>query len=515
MMLRIVTAAAVLSIHLVGCTEPEHLKEGTIRQSVVSDCPFSQPTVPIDPSREMLIRSRAVVDDPCRTTWNTDCPAETRGKWTFGRLMTVMSGATDETSVVARQFVGRWLNFWLHDQTIPEDNVPVRARGNIRAALLDRWLADSHCPIGTDPAICPLDLKAAPFRLLAIVNRIDMAGGLDTATGGPSPGELRFVFGAYNKTSPSLDPVLATVILEYRFPSTYTSLQWATLLHGLSAVDLPASPATGTDTTLFASQLQLITNLVVEPNAQAGNPSNGSTIAHVRTSEIAFDPTPDPDAQWEFRQFGLSCACILCQLIQTPVSQTPPTRANPTPDIPINSVSDFIVAHQVEILALRHIVPTSMLGGSSLSPSPDSTDPVIWAAAPNPLPVPDPMALSPSDYDAALRFRALVRHNFAISTCNGCHGIETNNTNQLFHIAPRGATTTSTLSSFVGLLSPLQSDDGHQATNSVAVTDPASTFDGLGSPIEFLYNEPWRRSCEIRRILDGGTVAFTAATGHN
>ena len=178
-MLRIVTAAAVLSIHLVGCTEPEHLKEGMIRQSVVSDCPFSQPTVPIDPSREMLIRSRAVVDDPCRTTWNTDCPAETRGKWTFGRLMTVMSGATDETSVVARQFVGRWLNFWLHDQTIPEDNVPVRARGNIRAALLDRWLADSHCPIGTDPAICPLDLKAAPFRLLAIVNRIDMAGGLD------------------------------------------------------------------------------------------------------------------------------------------------------------------------------------------------------------------------------------------------------------------------------------------------------------------------------------------------
>ncbi len=513
MTLRIATAAAVLSASLAGCPEPEHVQEGTTRQSLVSDCPFSQPTVAIDPAREMIIRSRAVVDDPCRTTWNTACPAGTRAKWTFGRLMTVMAGTTDETSVVARQFVGRWLNFWLHDQTVNGERIPVLARSNIRAALLNRWLIDSHCPVGTDPAVCPLDLKAAPFRLLAIVNRVDMAGGLDTATGGLSPGELRFVFGAFDKTSPTLDPVLATVILEYRFPTNQAPLQWATSFHNLSAIDLPTTPPSDTGTTLFASQLQAITDLVVEPNAQPGNPSNGSTLNHVRTSEIAFDPTPLPGAQWEFRQFELSCTCVLCQLIQTPVSQTPSTSANPTPDIPVTSVSDFIVAHQIEISTLRHIVPMSLLGGSSLSP--ESTGPVIWAADPNPLPVPDPEALAPPDYNAALQFRALVRHNFAFSTCNGCHYIETNNQNQQFHIAPRSSTTTSDLSSFLGLTSPLQSDDGHQARNSLTVADPANTFDASGSPIEFLYNEPWRRSCEIRRILDGGAIAFTAAAGHN
>ena len=513
MTLRILITVAVLCAYLAACTEPEHVGAGAIRQSLVQNCPFSQPRLAIDPAREMILQSRAVVDDPCRTTWNIGCPAATRAKWTFGRLMTVMSGTTDETSVVARQFVGRWLNFWLHDQTITEDNIPVLARGNIRTALLNQWLTDSHCPVGTDPAICPLDLRAAPFRLLAIVNRIDMAGSVDNSTGGPSPGELRFVFGAFNKASPSLAPVLATAILEYRFPNTQTALEWATLFHSLSAVDLPSTPPTGTDTTPFASQLQAITDLVVEPNAQPGNPSNGSTIHLVRTNEIAFDPTPSPGAQWEFRQFGLACACTLCQLSQVPVSQTPSTSANPTRDNPIASVSDFLVAHQVEISTWRHIVPTSILGGSSLSPgSPDS---VIWAADPNPLPVPDPAVLGPSDYDTALKFNALVRHNFAFATCNGCHDIETNNQNQLFHIAPRDSTATSSLSGFLGLASALQSTDGQQASNSLTVTDPANTFDASGSAIEFLYNEPWRRSCEIRRILDGGTVAFTTAIGHN
>ena len=473
MAFRIVIVVAVLSGHLVGCSEPEHVDPEPILQSFVTDCPFSQPAVAIDPAREMIIRSRAVVDDPCRTTWNPACPANTRARWTFGRLMTVMSGTTDETSVVARQFVGRWLNFWLHDQTVTGDDAPVLARGNIRAALLNRWLTDSHCPIGTDPAVCPLDLQAAPFRLLAVVNRIDMAGGLDTATGAPSPGELRFVFGAFNKASPNLEPVLATVILEYRFPTTQTPLQWAILFHNLSAIDLPAAPLAGTGTTHFANQLQVITDLVVEPNAQPGNPSNGSTIGHVRTSEIAFDPAPGPGAQWEFRQFDLLCACLLCQLLQVPVSQTPPTSANPTPDNPVTPVSDFIVAHQVEISTLHHIIPASMLGGSSLSPG--VTDPVL----------------------------------------NGCHAAETNNMNQLFHIAPRGATTTSSVSSFLGLASPLQSDDGRHALNSFTFPDPANTFEPSGTSVDFLYNEPWRRSCEIRRILDGGTVPFTTATGHN
>ena len=476
-----------LATYLTGCGGLAPPELGESRQNLVTSCPFPPTSIAVD--NEMIIRTRAVVDDPCRTTWNTSCPASSRAKWTFGRLMTVMSGATDETSPVARQFVGNWLNFWLGTQLVGEDPNPVAARGAIRTVLLDPWLTASGCAVGSDPASCStLDLTKAPFRLLAIVNRIDMAG-FDFYAGTGATGELRFAFGAFNSTT--LAALKATVILEYRFPKTKFSSQWASMFHNLSSLALPASPPTGTGTTAFADQLQAITNLVVEPNAQPGGPNNGSSIGQIRTNENAFDTKTGFSKEWEFRQFALPCGSGSCQLVQVPVSQTPPTSALATP----GAVNAFLVEKQDDIAKSTHVVPTSLLGGSSLSLAGNSA--VLWGY-PNPVMTPDP------------EHNALVRHNFGFGTCNGCHYLETANQNQQFHIAPRGPTAVSQLSNFLGFAGSLSSSDGILPDMFIEVSDPDPD-----TGILFPYNEPWRRACEIRRVLQGVTTPFTTPTGHS
>lgn len=90
----------------------------------------------------------------------------------------------------------------------------------------------------------------------------------------------------------------------------------------------------------------------------------------------------------------------------------------------------------------------------------------------------------------------LIRHNFAIATCNGCHYQETNNVGQSFHIKPRDAGIRADLSPFEST----QTDSGNNTSPTYyqLVPDPAD------SSHSFLYNEPWRRKGEIRRVLMGG-----------
>src|SRR4051812_3574225 len=195
---------------LAGCTEEQLPITTTVTQGVVSPCPFNgTPYNSIDPEKEMIVRFRQVVEDPCRTTWSTNgCADAIRSKWTFGHLMAVMSGATGATPEAlaaapgARLFVANWLRNWLTVQTIGSDPTQVQPRAKIKDFLLKQWFTASNCPLTTalDPVTdCPtLDLTAAPFRLEAIVNRIDMSG-FDYTTGGAGTGELRFVFGLYDR----------------------------------------------------------------------------------------------------------------------------------------------------------------------------------------------------------------------------------------------------------------------------------------------------------------------------
>jgi hypothetical protein len=494
-----IATSAVLVAYLSGCVAPEHLGESATHQSVITDCSSLPQTSPIDPAKELIIEDLSVVEDPCRTVWaNPACDSAILGKWTFGRLMTAMSGATDINSPTARSFVNQWLQSWLTNQDVGIDTVATRPL--IGPVLLFRWLAASGCAspaqtvrvasqwLNALQACTTLNLQAAPFRLSAIVNRIDL-DGRDYSGQNGAPGELRFVFGAINTANQQ--PVNAAMILEYRFPDTLPPFLWAILFHQLSSADF--GPA-------FASQLQSLTDMVVETGAQPGGPNGGSSIGQVRTNENAFDVAQ----QWEFRQFGLSCTVGPCSLAQVPVSQTPSTGINNT-----QLLTNFLVSNKDAIRTSHHVVPPSILGGSSLSFN--QVRAVIWNTA-------DDgngghTLVDPSDPD----FSYNVRHNFAFSTCNGCHYLETLNQNQNFHVAPRAAGRKAQLSSFLGTsLAPDPANPGYPS-NSLEVPDPnPDSFDiANGTPYYFQYNEIWRRSCEIRRVLAGIPSPFTTPTGHN
>ncbi|HEX3761838.1 MAG TPA: PPC domain-containing protein [Kofleriaceae bacterium] len=499
---------------------------------MVASCPYpAAPSISFD--KELMVRLREVVEDPCRTTWNQSCTPDIRGRWTFGYLMAAMSGATVPAgsapdallaTSTAQLFVGNWLKYWLSDQTVGADPNLVLKRNNIRTQLLNRWFQDSGCTVTTttDPTVCHLNLQAAPFRLLAVVNRIDMAG-FDYATGGNTSGELRFVFAAYDRGTATVqspittieagNPRQAEVILEYRYPTNQTAQQWATRFHNLSNLSLSdvrpmLPPPSGA--TAFGVALQAITEDVVKPGAQSGAP-NGSAIGQIRSLESAFDSVGGPSAPWEFRQVQLSPTCTsgACQLLEVQLPQTPPTTANPSNATAVNpptaltpteqAVSNYIVANQADISTSHQILPAAMLAGSLVFRPSDLAN--LWAA-------PSPVTTGSDDWNA------LIRHNFAFATCNGCHYFETANEGGAFHVKPRLTGATSDLSNF--LKSPMTSSDNGVNPDDGAyllVSDPqGSSTDGYQA--YFQYNEPWRRSCEIRRILTGDPNAFTTATGH-
>jgi hypothetical protein len=452
-----------------------------------------------------------VVDDPCRTAWNgTGCASGTLGVWTFGQLMATMSGNSDVTSSTARNFVSQWLQFWLSPQTKVNPDRPqtIAARPLIGGVLLWRWLTASGCTAPTLPAqtttnpdtwltalqTCPpLDLKVAPFRLLAISNRIDLDGRDYNGNNG-APGELRFAFGNFNTANPAQVSGNAEVILEYHFPNSFPPFWWAFMFHNLSRITIAFGPS-------FSSELQSLTDLVVGPNAQPGGPNNGSSIGQIRTDENAFDA----GRQWEFRQFALALPCTSgsCLLAQVPVSQTPPTIDNNTP-----ALTTFLTDNQAAISTSSHVVPPSMLGGASLSPQlPNST---VWNTTGD----------STNGYTLVnpldRRFSFYVRHFFAFSTCIGCHYRETDNSaTLLFHINPRVPNVQSQLSNFLNMTA--LTDPATDPNNKQQVPDPNDeSYDPFNEPTLYSdYNEIWRRACEIRRVFAGIQTPFTTATGHH
>src|SRR5262249_22667447 len=155
----------------------------------------------------------------------------------FGLLMTAMAGTNDP-----EPFVHTWLQEWEAARTVNGFTVPPRP---IHDRVLDPWLNASG---GSS-----LDLTHAPFRLLAIVNRIDLR---DLSRG--SAGEGRFVFGVLDPATQT--PLQFTVILEYNLPATTVEdvVRWATDFHNLSNFPLGSAQ--------YNAALQAITDRFAGPN---------------------------------------------------------------------------------------------------------------------------------------------------------------------------------------------------------------------------------------------------------
>ncbi len=373
------------------------------------------PTTPgctVDPARELFIRDLSVVNDCYRTTWTGTCakPAlpATRGAWTFGRLMEGLAGTTDPALLSA--FTLNWLNHWNIDQTINSDPVPKRP--NVQSFVITPWLTASG---GSQ-----LDMKKAPFRLLAIVARLDLRQNSGYTGGGTTAGEGRFVFNLLDSAG---NTTQFLAILEYGLDArACTDVQnWANAWHALGSIAFGPS---------YNAALQQITDQFSRIGASPNKP-NGSALNQARTNDF-FLLQP-----WELREFKLLANADVVPpvpLVEVTVAQTPANSRQHT-----QHLANYINQETPAILAGQHVIPLSFQnlpfrGGASQH----SLD-FKWDG-PQP---PNCGAINTPE----------ARHIVSRDTCNGCHGGETSTVFK--HVEPRQPNQVSTLSAFLTGSGPL------------------------------------------------------------
>jgi hypothetical protein len=355
----------------------------------------------VDPARELFITNVSVVDDCFRTTWFGPCPPPalpaTRGAWTFGKLAEGIFG-TNNAGILHNR-VMLWLNEWRFNKVVNGELVP--ARPAVQNLVINPWLAASG---GVQ-----LDMRRAPFRLLAIVSRLDLRQPA-TSSSAQTAGEGRFVF---NLLGPNGTPTEYLLILEYGLDADDCNevLTWANQWHNLGTI--PFSPA-------FNAALQAITDQFTLIGSSPGKP-NGSALNQARTNELFLA------APWELREFTLQPPGAPAPLLMSTVAQTPANTHQNTGLLAnyANVNTPAIVANNYTLPLMWGAVP--FRGGASTHFINFDWDGPPAACT---------SILNPN-----------ARHNLSLNTCNGCHGGETNTIFK--HVEPRAAGAPSVLSGFL------------------------------------------------------------------
>lgn len=354
--------------------------------------PPPAPPVPIDETRSLMVVHPDVVDNPNRTFDACTGAGTAGGPWSFGHLMRELSHGT---GMSPEDFAMQWLSSWILAQEANGWIVNEPGRGaQLQARVIDSWQRLSG-PV--------LDIDKFPARLLAIVNRPDLADKIGYGVAG-SAGEGRFVFGLLEKPAGAApcNNLPFTVIFEYGIKggSCFSVKAWHQRWKNLDAN--PIGSAT------YNAALELITRDFTDHGSNPGQIPNQSSLNQLRTNENALNPT------WQLREFKLQAATGLLDLVT--VKQTPDDSfRNGTLGTP--TVAAFIVAKEADILGNRHVVPDRFpgildrfMGAKSEVPFPPNT--VFWNA---------PGLTAPP-----LTNPAEARRKFSLATCNACHGGETN-----------------------------------------------------------------------------------------
>jgi len=415
-----------------------NLDQITRRKGVIFLPPFTM-TVPSDPSRSLMITDLGVVEDPTRTFNPCTGTGTAMGKWTFGHLMSEMANKA-QTGIDPSDFVRKWLENWMSTQTVNGDSVA--ARTQIENVIIKPWEAASGVAAGGK-----LDLAKAPFRLLAIVNRLDLRS--NGAYGGGTAGEARFVFCAMD---PQCNPLQFTVIFEYGVPISGCrkvrawAQKWADLTN--------FNPGTAN----YNDRLQAITDVFSSAGANPAKP-NGSALNQLRTDEIALA------GPWELREFTLKNPGSSF-LIEDTVKQNPIPGLNRHPII-----KDYVDTHQSSLLSDTDVVPLNFngqdfLGGHSLN----NQD--FW----------DSRSVSGTPAEI---MNAEARFRFSKNTCDGCHGAETNTGFTMVHPAPFGSQ-----AGLAGFLT------------GITVTDPATPLPPGPWPASRTFNDLARRQQDLDQLAN-------------
>lgn len=376
----------------------------------------------------IFLTDLSVVEDPTRT-WNfCTQTGNIDGAWTFKTLMKNLATqkpdqpASDQT---ISDFVKNWLNNWNSKKIINGDTVA--ARTLMRTKILDPWLNKSKTA-GNPQGF--LDMRFAPFKLTAIVNRFDLR---ERASGIPA-GEGRFIFCLINSDCTKAEDF--TLIFEYGInkPDVCDSLRsWATQWYNLKDFTL-GSPE-------YLSALQRITDQFTLCGTSPVR-TNQSSIDAVRTGEMTLansDATHPP--RWEFREFGLNPNSH--GLSERTISQAPADKYNvqiENADVIrmvkyVNENSAGIDADAYDVPAVYDSVPF-LAGKSTILDTPVGipTKPYHWDGVEN-------------NKSAAFINTTTTRHIFSRNICSGCHAGEV----QTFftHVDPVFFGTQATLSGFL------------------------------------------------------------------
>lgn len=253
-----------------------------------------------------------------------------------------------------------------------------------RSAMQDRVL--KSWPRSNDGK---LDLTRAPLRLLAIVHRLDL---IDAAN--DKAGEGRFVFGMLDAAG---NPMQFTVIFEYKLSAANPRdvRAWQDAVHALQALPFPSEA--------YNQALQELSDRF----------ATRDTLLDVRTNEIALA------SPWQLREFHLSPETG--KLEPATLAQTPDRSFTNTA-----TLARFIHQNEDAILAEMHVTPAQFEGA-----------PFAAASVFNNI----------DTWDAPGIDNPEARHEFALNTCNGCHGGETQTS--FLHVSPRAKGQVSTLSRFL------------------------------------------------------------------
>lgn len=349
---------------------------------------YPEPPAPLEPTfadldpelyPALIVIDANTIDGPLAANASADAPLGFRAQ------MEWLAGDREPIG-----FTRAWLEQWSSVTAVGPAEAPVVPRPAARSLLLDPWWASgaaaqpasaatSAAAYGGDaggasswPDALPR-WEAAPFRLIAIVNRVDLA--VDPCASG---GEIRYVFTAIDPSTRG--PLAMTAILEVPYPSTRPAAEWARAWAALGALP-PGSARTAA-----------LERLARDVHAEAD-----PLRARLLTSEIALASDTSPG--WEMREFHLqieapeSAPLEAAQLVlvQAPLERTP--RA----DVDAARLSEHVLTHADAIRGSGVQLPEDMRAGAAPLVSPDFS----WRV----------LGVSES-----------LRHAFSLQTCNGCHG---------------------------------------------------------------------------------------------
>jgi hypothetical protein len=438
-----------------------------------------------NPAKTEMITDLSVVADPTRTWDNVGAPTpfgaggvgNQNGPWTFNALITAMAN-TPLTGITPSDFILRVLESYEFPQTINNDVVPPVPA--VQSLIIQPWQAATAAEGGFPTGA--VDLSIAPFRLLAIANRVDLRanstyGGSTSNSCVPSElaGEARFVFGF---VSPDLETNATggtngteysneasnqmTVILEYAVPiDTCQGVQaWGAQWAALNNLALPSAA--------FNNALQAITDQFTKARANPAQMPNQSAIAQVRINEFL-------GPEWELRQFNIQTSTGF--LIESPVAVTPSSIFNNS-----STLESFMAGFN----------NASFCTVGPLLPTPSLAIPVMFGAnaflggwAPEGFPT-GPNTTSGMFWKGTDCADPCTRHVLSLNACNGCHSQETGT---LFvHVSPRAFGVQSILSGFL-----------------TGATPPNPLLDPSGcSSVSYSYSDLLRRVQDLNALVTCG-----------